>query len=295
ESSKVFEPEWKAVQDSSKDLNIVSFDCLKNPRVCRESDVESYPAIRLYRRGRKMIRYRGERDAEQILAFAKRARRPVVTEAEASVVPSLLDNDAVVFLAHIGPGDNDFRSQFKALAARYRDSYTFIMTGPLEGRSALHCFNNLNDEENTTEPTAKVGILEAFIKRCSAPLIPELIRANEADYTGTGKSLLHYFFASKAERDKYRAEMRPLAKKYAEFLHFTMNDVNEYPEMLGILGLKGGSKTGLSLQNPNTGEVFPYRGKKKITPKFVEEFLNDVIEGKVKAFKGTRKGGHDEL
>jgi protein disulfide-isomerase A1 len=99
-------------------------------------------------------------------------------------VPSLLDDDAVIFLAHVGPGDDDYRNQFKALAARYRDSYTFIMTGPLEGRSALHCFNNINEEEHTTEPLAKVGGLEAFIKRCSAPLIPELTRANEADYTG---------------------------------------------------------------------------------------------------------------
>lgn len=54
--------------------------------------------------------------------------------------------------------------------------------------------------------------------------------------------------------------MRPLAKKYAEFLYFTLNDVNEYPEMLKVLGLKEGSKNGLSLQNPNTGDVFPYRG-----------------------------------
>jgi len=89
--------------------------------------------------------------------------------------------------------------------------------------------------------------------------------------------------------------MRPLAKKYAEFLHFTLTDVNEYPEMLKLLGLKEGFKTGLSLQNPNNGDVFPYRGKKKITDKVVEQFLEDVIDGKVKALESKLKGGHDEL
>jgi protein disulfide-isomerase A1 len=56
------------------------------------------------------------------------------------------------------------------------------MTGALQGRSALHCFNNIDEEEHTTEPFATVGGLEAFIKRCSAPLIPELTRVNEAEY-----------------------------------------------------------------------------------------------------------------
>ncbi len=89
--------------------------------------------------------------------------------------------------------------------------------------------------------------------------------------------------------------MQSLAKKYAEFLHFTLTDVNEYPEMLNLLGLKEGSKVGLSLQNPNTGDVFAYQGKKKITPQVVERFLNDVIDGKVESIRGKSKGGHDEL
>jgi len=98
--------------------------------------------------------------------------------------------------------------------------------------------------------------------------------------------------------------MRPLAKKYAEFLHFTLNDVNEYPEMVTFMGLKAGSKTGLSLQNPNTGDVFPYREKRKITPAVVERFLEDVIDGKIRPLgrndgeqknKGGGGGGRDEL
>lgn len=65
--------------------------------------------------------------------------------------------------------------------------------------------------------------------------------------------------------------------------------------MLQLLGLKKGSKTGMSLQNPNTGDVFPYVGKKGITPDVVERFLNDVIEGKVQPISQKLGQGHDEL
>lgn len=59
------EPEWAAIPNASKDPNIVSFDCGANPKLCRELDVASYPAIRLYRRDGGMDRYRGERKGRQ--------------------------------------------------------------------------------------------------------------------------------------------------------------------------------------------------------------------------------------
>jgi protein disulfide-isomerase A1 len=118
----------------------------------------------------------------------------------------------------------------------------------------------------------------------------------------TGKSILHYFAASEKEKDKYREEMRPLAKKYRDFLHFTITDTGDFPEVPSLLGLKKGSKTGLSLQNPNNGEVFPYKGKKKLTPDVVETFLDDVIDGRIKPWEGSptnQFGGggftHEEL
>ena len=246
----------------------------------------------------------------------------------------------------------------------------------------MRCVNNVDEEEHAitaTDLAAEVGALERFVRRCAAPLIPELTRRNEVEYSRvsvclllllllpyppfnspsslllllllkpspefiqfhsipqtkekeekegikikatppppapqkkennhlhknqkpkkkrqTGKSLLHYFFTTQPEKDSYRKEMRPLAKKYAEFLHFTLNDANEYPEMVTFMGLEAGSKTGLSLQNPNTGDVFPYRQKtkKRITPAMVERFLEDVIDGKVRPLGGRKDGGRDEL
>jgi len=193
EAGKALEPEWKVLQDTSSDPDIVSFDCSENMIVCQEFDIASYPAIRLYRRDGGMHRHRGERTPSEMLAFLRRARRTPVIEVDATLVSTLLDVDNIVFLAHIGPRDKDLRDQFKALAARYRDSYSFIMTGPLQGKSALHCINNIDKEEHTTVPFSTVGGLEAFVKRCSSPLMPELTRANEAEYTGVSPLPLNDF------------------------------------------------------------------------------------------------------
>jgi protein disulfide-isomerase A1 len=94
--------------------------------------------------------------------------------------------------------------------------------------------------------------------------------------------------------------MRPLAKKYRDFLHFTITDSVEFADILPMLGVKKGAKTGMSLQNPNNGEIFQYTGKKKLTPEVVEQFLEDVIDGKIKPWEGSPSnqfGGmpHQEL
>ena len=109
-----------------------------------------------------------------------------------------------------------------------------------------------------------------------------------------GKSLVHYFVSDNDQREPYVNEMRPLAKKYHEYLAFTTIDSNEYPDMLGMLGLTG---QGLSVQNPNNGDVFPYPSRQPVTAVNVEQFLMGIIQGHVKPWNGEfeQASGHDEL
>lgn len=88
-----------------------------------------------------------------------------------------------------------------------------------------------------------------------------------------------------------------MAKNYRDFLQFTIIDATEYAEMLPEVGLKEGSKTGLAVANPDSGDMFPYTGKKKITPAVVEEFLDEIMSGSVKPTRPNFMPGvpHDEL
>lgn len=78
--------------------------------------------------------------------------------------------------------------------------------------------------------------------------------------------------------------MRALAKKYQEYLHYTTTDVNEYPDTTEMIRLKQGSISGLSVQNPNNGDVYPYTRSKPLSAGVVEIFLGDIIQGKIKPF-----------
>lgn len=96
---------------------------------------------------------------------------------------SLLDD--VVIIAHPRADDWDFWDRFKALTKHYRDRYSFILS--LSGgkkKSSLVCYNNIDDRKHETFEVANVESFEAFVKLCSEPLVPELTRRNEAEYTG---------------------------------------------------------------------------------------------------------------
>jgi len=127
----------------------------------------------------------------------------------------------------------------------------------------------------------------------SHPLVPNHLLVQSQ------KSLVHYFVSSEKEKEAFRKQIRPLAKKYVDFLHFTMTDVNDYPEMPVLLGLKAGSKTGLVLENTNTGDKFHFKKSLQKLPSAaqVEKFLDDVIDGKVKAWEDPAAKGreHEEL
>lgn len=112
------------------------------------------------------------------------------------------------------------------------------------------------------------------------------------EYDQTKKSIVHYFVRDDAARVAYVAELRPLAKKYVEYLHFTTTDADDYADAAEMMGLRHGS-TGLSVQNPNNGEVFPYTRRDKISAASVEAFLGDIIQGRVAPWNPAT--GHDEL
>ncbi len=93
--------------------------------------------------------------------------------------------------------------------------------------------------------------------------------------------------------------MRPLAKKYIEFLHFAITDTAEYPGMLAAVGLGPHQKTGLALENHNTGDLFPFAGGHDITATAIEAFLGDITSGRLqpgnRGQASGREQAHDEL
>ncbi|KAK3689155.1 hypothetical protein B0T22DRAFT_375806 [Podospora appendiculata] len=296
EQSEPLETEWEAVRDTEGDEHVVSVDCSARPKLCAELGVWSFPAIRLYHQDGRQDRYRGPRKAAPIVSFLRRALRPAVSYVATKNATSFVSIDDVVFIGHLAPRDISLRNQLQAAAQKYRDRFSFALSSDVQQQSAVTCSNNLDDVQHSTTELSSPTSLEEFIRMCSTPLIPELTRRSEMSLYQTGKSLVHYFVRGDRERDEYVAEMRPLAKKYQEYLHFTTTDVNEYPDAVEMMGFMRGACKVLSVQNPNNGDVFPYTGGQQLTAGVVEAFLGDIIQGNVKPWTwAAATDRHSEL
>ncbi|KAK3348889.1 hypothetical protein B0T25DRAFT_609157 [Lasiosphaeria hispida] len=291
-NSQALKPEWTAIQSQDSE-RIASVDCSAHPKLCEEFQISVFPTIRLYRQNGKPYRYRGPRKAASINGFLQRMLRPAVSHVSSKNTTSFLVGDEVVFVAQSAPGDTSLGGRFTTVAEKYRDRYSFAVSSDASQLSTVICYNNPDDLQRSTTELASPASLEAFIKLCAMPLIPELTRRNEITYYASGKSLVHYFIHTSSQRETYVTEMLPLAKKYHEYLHFTTTDANEYPDAVEMMGLRRGA-TGLSVQNPSNGDVFPYTGRQKITAGVVETFLVDIIQGRVKPW-GQDNVEHEEL
>lgn len=106
---------------------------------------------------------------------------------------------------------------------------------------------------------------------------------------------MHYFVAADEDRDAYVADIKPLAKKFKEYLIFATTDVTQYPEMPAVMGHQAASTKVLAVSSPGTGGVFPYRGGKNLTSAVVEAFLNDISAGKVKPWDGSTTSDEGQI
>jgi protein disulfide-isomerase A1 len=90
--------------------------------------------------------------------------------------------------------------------------------------------------------------------------------------------------------------MRPLAKKYQEYLSFVTIDAVEYASLAHALGLSPGAFPALVVQNPILGQVFLYDQTRAITTDSVEAFILDIVQGKIQP-NGLKNEGttHTEL
>ncbi|KAK4214908.1 hypothetical protein QBC37DRAFT_341076 [Rhypophila decipiens] len=315
QGSQALETEWSNLikmatlgTPSIRAGKISSIDCTASAffqQLCQEEHIKSYPTIRLYRHEsiQAYERYRGPHKASPIMAFLRRSLKPSVSTVDEENVADFTASDYIVFVGSFAAGDETrAKDRYQEAAVRYRDRFSFGLKveGPEKNKeemSKVTCWNNLDDEKHETTRLETRELLEAFVKLCSTPLIPEMTRRNELSFYEKRKSIVHYFTRNDRERDDYVKQIRPLARKYRDYLHFTTTDVNEYPDAPEMMGLEWGSSKGLSVQNPNNGDIYPYTGGQTLSASVVELFLSEIIQGKVKPLArgpGGDSSGNDD-
>jgi len=214
--------------------------------------------------------------------------------------------DEAVVIAYIPEEQTALRSAFTELASRNRDRFTF---GLVTDKSLAQVENvqvpsvvvhkPREGEQEVLPGPSGIDALEKFLETATAPPVGEFTRRNELKYmkaslaplflqdisliiqSQAGKSLVYYVAHKPQDLDNYREDLKPLAKKFKEYLNFVTVDAVEYGHMLPALGLQDTGSPALAVFNPMYGQAFPHDQKKKITSEVVESFVMDIVQGKV--------------
>ncbi|KAK2022777.1 hypothetical protein LX32DRAFT_645209 [Colletotrichum zoysiae] len=282
DASKALEQHWSAVEEAIP--TALSVDCPASPSLCADLDVVSFPAIRLYRQDGTKHYFRGPRKASEIAAFVRRMLRPAVTLLDKESAESFRDVDDVVLIAHAIESETNLRERFAAMAERYRDRHTFGLTTVDEAPGRVGCYNNADGAYHMTSELDEVGAMESLLRGCASQLVPRLTRRNEAEHLSTGKSLAYFFSKDEGNLDAWTSAVKPLARKYHEYITFVTVDTGEYPEMPALFGLRAGASEGFALQNPSVGLAFPFKGG-KITVEAVDQHILDISQGNADAWQ----------
>lgn len=245
-------------------------------------------------------------------SFMKRAARPSVTKLSGPAAKDFASIDDVVLVAYLNPQDDHLLKDLNKVAATYSDRASF---GALKTKdpTTVACYNNRDMMQSSSTNFEAVGSLTKFVNACMTPLIDEFTRATETKYlqvrpshpyipsplffslipshpsTQSGKSIVYYLSANPSERAAYVEALRPVARKFGEYLTFLTVDAAEYAELGGFLGLgRVPVLPALAVQNPRMGQVFPYTGEGEgegaggITPQAVDDFVMAIVQGRVK-------------
>ncbi|KAF6790333.1 protein disulfide isomerase [Colletotrichum musicola] len=281
-ASIALEPHWAAVEDGVP--TALSVDCQASTSLCAEHDVASFPAIRFYRPDGTKRHYRGPRKGSEIGAFVNRMLRPVLTPVDKDNTSSFRGSDDVVMIAHFTPEETSLGERYADLAERFHDRHAFGLAVADKSPGRIACYNNAIGAMQMSSELDEVDALEKLLKKCAAPLVPRLTRRNEAEYLNAGKSLVYFFARVDEYLEAWTSAVMPLAKKFHQYITFVTVDLNDYPEMPTHFGLPQNIDDAVALQNPATGQVFPFAGE--ITIDAVEEFITDISEGKVEPWDG---------
>ncbi|TDZ18060.1 Protein disulfide-isomerase [Colletotrichum orbiculare MAFF 240422] len=280
---EALDPHWANVEDAIPAA--VSIDCSSHYDFCLENDVASYPAIRFMRPDGTNKPFRGTRKGSEIGNFVNRMLRPVITRVEKTTLSSFRSSDDVVAVAQFTPEETSLRDRFAELAEKLHDRHAFGLQDAAEGPGKITCWNNAIGAMQMSTQLEAVDAMEELVKRCAAPLVPRLTRRNEVEHLNSGKSLVYFFARVEDYLEAWTEAVLALAKKYHEYMTFVTVDLNEYPTMPASFGFPNEIEDAVALQNPATGQVYPYAGE--ITVDAVEEFINSISDGKVEPWDGV--------
>jgi protein disulfide-isomerase A1 len=206
---KIFEHVAHTMQTPS-----ILINCDKEKELCKDYDINSYPAIRMLSRSddpddpqSHIMRYRGKRTEQALKSFVLKHELPAVTHIRPQGYQHFKEIDDVVVIAYIHPDRKDQKallSVFEAVAAKHRHEFVFGYVDDLGITSAetvnlpsVTCWRNIDGDDRVFNGPFTEADLDALLVSAKTGVIGEFSERNMHLYMAVSSSrILSCLFGS---------------------------------------------------------------------------------------------------
>lgn len=303
---------------------LVTIDCDKETKLCKEQDINAYPTIRLMAKndGQELdvIRYRGRRTKNAIRSFVTKQELSVLTHIQPHDFQAFKTIDDVVVVAYLKPDQEDLLRTFHDVAESHNQEFVFgyvthaaIADAEVVTVPSIVCYKNLDGDNKSLSGHFAEADVESFLIAASTYAVKEFRERDmedfmlvshprilnphetqslvmEAEQSQPNKLTTYIFTASEDDAIAVRHELTPLATKYDKFVTFAITDTHEYAPMAQNFGVNMDlALPTLVVHAPVNDNIFSYQQGKRLVADVVEAMLTTILHGK--ATSGQVFGG----
>lgn len=285
-----------AAELKEKGLNVTlaKVDTPGEQELIEKYDIQGFPTLKLFRKGRKTDSYQSHRSVDAIVSWITRKIGPPAAVLEDIENAETVKNEGnVVIIAHIEDANSNESLTFAEVADQH-DDYKFAIVHDKGvanklgfSKQGIKLFKKFDEGEVEYDQDLKSAQdIKKFIQANSLPLVITFDQ-NEAQKIFGGDIKAHnLLFISKSDpkADSIINELRESAKGFKTKVLFVVIDSDQdgHERIIEYFGLKKDELPSLrfiKLQEEMTKYKYPHD---EIVADKITEFVNGVLEGKVR-------------
>jgi len=291
---KRLKPEYAKAATELKQFNIpiakVDADAESNKALASKYGVRGFPTIKLFRDGKAVSDYQGDRSVNAIVSFMKKQNLPAISTLDSvEAVEKFAAEDKVVIVGFFDDKESSHYKTYAKTAEKLRDSFLF---GEVIGNADVNqkfevtktpfviLFKQFDEKKNTLSGDA-FHELEEFIAKSSVPLIDEIGPQNFKTYMDSGLPLGYIFVdpSVAGQFDDYVARIKPIAQETKGALNWVWIDWGKYAKHSERLGLSGTKVPAVAIEKITEGSHWAYDESAEISTEKVKEWVASFLSG----------------
>lgn len=282
------------LEKTHQNVTCAKVDTPSEQELIERYDIQGFPTLKLFRKGRKTDSYQGYRSVDSLVQWVTRKiGAPAILLEDGEKAIAYKDEADVVIIAYIKDSTSNESLTFSDVADQY-DDYKFAIINNEEIASKLgftkegiKLFKKFDEGEvDYTEDLKSTTEIKKFIQANSLPLVVTFDQKNAQKVFGGDIKAHNLLFLSKSDSktELILEEFKKSAKAFKARVLFVVidSDQTEHERIIEYFGLKKDELPSLrfiKLQEEMTKYMYPH---KELVEDKIAEFVHGVLDGKIK-------------